>query len=55
METVISDDGAGERRRSSFDAIAERARTINGRLVVEPREDGGTSIRIVLPPYVGRG
>ena len=35
VEAVISDDGAGERRRASFDAIAERARTINGRLSVE--------------------
>jgi signal transduction histidine kinase len=54
VETVITDDGAGERRRSNFDAIAERARTINGRLLVEAGDDGGTAIRIVLPPYVAR-
>ena len=51
---VIADDGAGERRRSSFDAIAERARTINGTLHVEAGSDGGTAVRIVLPPYVAR-
>ncbi len=54
VETVISDDGAGERRRASFDAIAERARTINGRLRVEAGADGGTEIHVVLPSYVAR-
>ena len=42
---------AGERRRTSFDAIAERARAINGRLGVEPGEDGGTTVRVDLPAY----
>jgi two-component system NarL family sensor kinase len=54
VETVVADDGAGERRRSSFDSIAERARTINGNFLVEPGIDGGTAIRIVLPHYVAR-
>jgi len=54
VDTVIADDGAGERRRSSFDSIAERARTINGKLHVEAGIDGGTAIRIVLPHYVAR-
>jgi signal transduction histidine kinase len=52
VETLITDDGAGERRRASFDSIEERARTLNGRLYVEGGEDGGTAVRVVLPSYV---
>ena len=54
VEAVITDDGAGERRRGSFDEIEERARTLSGRLHVEARADGGTAVRIVLPPYVAQ-
>jgi signal transduction histidine kinase len=50
----VSDDGAGERRRASFDAIEDRARTLNGRLSVEPSEGGGTAVRVVLPGYAAR-
>jgi two-component system, NarL family, sensor kinase len=52
VETVISDNGAGERRRSSFDDIEERARTLSGELSVEAGEDGRTAVRVVLPAYV---
>jgi signal transduction histidine kinase len=52
VETVIADNGTGERRRATFDEIEERARTLNGRLLVEAGEDGGTEVRVVLPPYV---
>ena len=52
VETVIADDGAGERRRASYDDIEERARTLSGRLDVEAGDDGGTAVRVVLPPYV---
>ena len=55
VETVIADDGAGERRRASFDDIEERARTLGGRLDVEAGEDGGTEVRVVLPSYVAHG
>lgn len=54
VEAVIADDGAGERRRATFDAIEERARTLNGHLLVEAGEDGGTAVRVVLPSYVAR-
>jgi signal transduction histidine kinase len=54
VETVIADDGAGERRRASFDDIEERARTLSGRLDVEAGKDGGTEVRVVLPPYVAQ-
>jgi two-component system NarL family sensor kinase len=54
VETVIADDGAGERRRASFEAIAERTQTLNAKLTVEGSDRGGTAVRVVLPPYVAQ-
>jgi signal transduction histidine kinase len=54
VEAVVADDGAGERRRGSFDAIAERARTLNGELTIDSGDDGGTTVRVVLPAYTAR-
>jgi signal transduction histidine kinase len=54
IETTISDDGPGERRRSSLDAIAERARTLSGTLDVTQGEEGGTRLRVTLPSYSAR-
>jgi signal transduction histidine kinase len=51
IEAVISDDAPGERRRASYDAIAERARSLNGRMSVDPGPAGGTDVRIVFPSY----
>jgi len=51
VEAVIADDAPGERRRASFDAIAERARSLSGRMTVDPGPDGGTAVKIVFPPY----
>ncbi|MEP6909889.1 MAG: histidine kinase [Actinomycetota bacterium] len=51
IEAVIADDAPGERRRASFDGIAERARSLSGRMSVEPGPDGGTAVRIVFPSY----
>ncbi len=48
----ISDDGMGERRRTSVEAIEERVRVLNGRVAVAQREGGGTRVRVILPPYV---
>jgi signal transduction histidine kinase len=53
IETEISDDAPGERRRRSLEELAERARTLNGRLTVDQGDDGGTTVRLTLPPYVG--
>ena len=50
--TEILDDGVGERRRASIEAIDERVRILNGRLTVDQGEEGGTSVRVVVPPYV---
>jgi signal transduction histidine kinase len=54
VEAVIGDNGTGERRRATFDEIEERARTLGGQLLVEAGEDGGTEVRVVLPPYVAQ-
>lgn len=55
FETEITDDAPGERRRRSLEELGERARTLNGRLTVLQGEDGGTTVRVTLPPYVGEG
>ena len=52
IETTIVDDAPGERRRTTFEPIAERARTLSGELDVEQGEDGGTTVRVRLPGYV---
>jgi signal transduction histidine kinase len=51
VETAISDDAPGERRRRSLEELEERARTLNGVLTVDQGEEAGTTIRVVLPPY----
>lgn len=51
LETAITDDAPGERRRRSLDELAERARTLNGVLTVDHGERAGTTVRVVLPPY----
>jgi signal transduction histidine kinase len=51
IETIIADNGTGERRTAALEAIGERASTLNGRFAVEHVPDGGTAIRVVLPPY----
>jgi signal transduction histidine kinase len=55
VETEISDDAPGERRRRSLEELAERARTLNGVLTVDQGKNGGTTVRVMLPPYVGKG
>jgi signal transduction histidine kinase len=52
VETAITDDAPGERRRHSLDELAERARTLNGVLTVDQGDGTGTTVRVVLPPYV---
>ena len=54
IETIVADDGTGERRTAALEAIGERASTLNGRFSVEQGADGGTAIRVVLPAYAGR-
>jgi two-component system sensor histidine kinase DegS len=47
--TTIADDAPEERRRTVFDVLAERARTLSGRLAVDQGADGGTTIVLELP------
>ena len=54
VETVITDDGADERRRRVWEAIEERARALQGAVSVTGGEAGGTTLRIVLPAYTAR-
>ena len=53
IEAVVSDNGKGERRRATLDAIAERASTLNSRFSVVQGPDGGTAIHVVFPSYAG--
>ena len=55
FETKISDDAPGERRRRALDELTERARTLNWQLAFEQGENGGTTVRVVLPPYTVAG
>ena len=41
VETVVSDNGTGERRAASLEALGERASTLDGRFTVEQGADGG--------------
>jgi signal transduction histidine kinase len=51
LVATVRDDGRHERRRSIFDTLAERARTLNGKLEVEQGEGTGTTVCLTLPPY----
>jgi signal transduction histidine kinase len=51
--TEIEDDGMGERRRGGIEDLDERVRVLNGHVAVEPRAEGGTIVRVVLPAYAG--
>jgi two-component system, NarL family, sensor histidine kinase DegS len=50
--TTITDDGSQERRREFFDMLAERARTLSGRLTVD--QEAGTKIVLELPASATR-
>jgi two-component system NarL family sensor kinase len=54
VATVITDDGAGERRRRVWEAIEERAKALQATVDVESDEDGGTTVRVVIPSYTAR-
>ena len=54
VETTIADDAEPERRRKSFEAIAERVTQLHGRIYVETNPGSGTRIVVTLPPYATR-
>jgi signal transduction histidine kinase len=53
FEMKIIDNAPGERRRAIFDALAERARTLNGTFDVRGG-DAGTTVTVTLPPYAAQ-
>ncbi len=54
VETCVTDDAPGERRRRAFEAVEERVRQLHGTVSLGAVADGGTELRIVLPPYTAR-
>jgi signal transduction histidine kinase len=55
VSTEIYDDGADERRQGNFDALAERARVLSGRVEVDRiPEGGGTRVHVYLPAYAAK-
>jgi signal transduction histidine kinase len=54
VDATIADDGADERRRRSFEGIEERVRQLHGTVVVDAGADGGTEVRVSLPPYTAQ-
>lgn len=51
--TEIDDDGTAERRRGGIEELDERVRVLSGHVTVETSPEGGTKVRVVLPPYAG--
>jgi two-component system, NarL family, sensor histidine kinase DegS len=54
VNAIVADDGSGERRRASVEAIRDRALPLNGRVRIEHPKSGGTVVRVALPPYRAR-
>jgi hypothetical protein len=50
LDVAICDDAPGERRRRSIEVLEERARTLGAALTVE-HDDGGSTMRLVVPVY----
>jgi len=53
VETTVADDAEPERRRRSFEAVAERIKQLHGTIAVDAG-DAGTQIVVTLPPYATR-
>jgi signal transduction histidine kinase len=49
-ELRIADDGSGERRKEVLEGLAERAATLNAEFAAERSSEGGTAVRVTLPP-----
>ena len=55
IETTIADDAPLERRRATFEALEERARTLNARFAVEQGAEEATTVIVTVPPYATPG
>jgi signal transduction histidine kinase len=51
VELIVADNAPGERRRSSYETIDERARVLGGKASVRAAKGGGTIVRVVVPAY----
>jgi len=51
VELIVADNAPGERRRTSYETIDERARVLGGKVSVRAASGGGTVVRIVVPAY----
>jgi signal transduction histidine kinase len=51
VELIVADNAPGERRRTSYEVIDERARMLGGKVSVRAAVGGGTLVRVVVPPY----
>ena len=54
VETCVADDAEPERRRRSFEAIEERVAQLHGKITVDAGDEGGTEVRVTLPPYTAQ-
>jgi signal transduction histidine kinase len=54
FDAEFVDNAPVERRRAIFDALEERARTLNGRFDVRDGREDGTTVSITLPPYAAK-
>ena len=51
VELIVADNAPGERRRTSYETIDERARVLGGKVSVRAASGGGTVVRVVVPAY----
>lgn len=51
VELIVADNAPGERRRTSYETIDERARVLGGKVSVRAASGGGTVMRVVVPAY----
>jgi signal transduction histidine kinase len=51
VETIVTDNGTGERRRASFETLEERARPLNGTVEADSSDEAGTTVKVTFPAY----
>jgi signal transduction histidine kinase len=51
VELIVADNAPGERRRTSYETIDERARVLGAKVSVRAASGGGTVVRVVVPAY----
>ncbi len=54
VELRVRDDGPGERRRRTFEAIEERVGPLHGLVETESRPEGGNVVRVAFPAHTAR-